>query len=75
MLENFISVPCVPCNAYGKDVRVNPEHIISITLKPAVTGHYAAPPYISIRITGTMVGSSLHTTFESWKEWDLFIQA
>ena len=73
MFENFITIPCRPCNVYGDLVQVNPEHIVSVTLMPAETGHYAAPPYISIRLGGASTfGSSLHTTFESWEEWNNF---
>ena len=75
MLENFITIPCVPCNLYSDTVRVNPEHIVSITLMPEETGHYAAPPYISIRLGGaSSFGSQLHTTFNSWEEWDFYLK-
>ena len=64
MFENYIEIPCKPCPAYGEIVRVNPEHIISITLNDG---------NIKVRIAGDMVGSSLRTVFTSWEEWDEFI--
>ena len=67
MFENYIEIPCEECPAYGEIVRVNPEHIISITQSEAYKGGY-----IEVRIAGTMVGSSLKTVFRSWEEWDEF---
>ena len=54
MFENFIAIPCVACNVYGDTVRVNPEHVVSITWYPEEKkyGAKTVPAYISIRLTG-----------------------
>jgi hypothetical protein len=75
MFDNYISIPAVFCPAYGDEVRVNPDHIISITLHPATDGYNSNSAYISIRLSGTMMGSSINTTFSSWEEWDNFTKA